>query len=83
MKVPLYAQRESGVEDLGAIVLMGNELVAEPKTTALVNLLSEPLVICQGSEQFEIDPKKEPAELLKALPRAVRGSYFWAGQLEE
>jgi len=83
MKVRLYAQREFGVEELGAIVLKGDQLVAEPETTALVNLLSEPLVVYQGAEHVEIDPKKEPQGFLSALPRAVRGSYFWAGQLEE
>lgn len=69
MKVRLYAQREFGVvEELGAIVLRGDQLVAEPETTALVNLLSEPLVVYQGTEPVEIDPKKEPQGFLRALP---------------
>ena len=83
MKVRLYAQRDEQVEELGAIVLKNGQLVPEPKIPALTNLLAEPLFLYDKGKDIEIDSEKEPKRFLEALPRAVRGSYFWAGEVEE
>lgn len=83
MKVRIYAQRESGVELLGAIVLQDGQLIPEPKIPALTNLLAEPLFFYANGKDIEIDAAKEPQRFLEALPKAVRGSYFWAGEVEE
>jgi len=45
MKVRIYAQRNTGLYELGAIVLKDGQLVSEPKIPALNNLLNEPLII--------------------------------------
>lgn len=83
MKVRIYAQRESGAELLGAIVLQGGQLIPEPKIPALVNLLADPLFLYENGKDVEIEASKEPKRFLEALPKAVRGSYFWAGEVEE
>jgi hypothetical protein len=83
MKVRIYAQRESGPEELGAIVLKHGKLVQEPTSIALTNLLSEPLVIYEKATRILIDPEEEPKKFLEHLTKAVRGSYVWAGEMEE
>ena len=83
MKVRIYAQRDAGEVELGAIVLKSGELVPEPKIPALTNLLSEPLYVYDKGKDVTIDPAKQPEAFLKALKRAVRGSYLWAGEVEE
>ena len=83
MKVRIYAQRETGPEELGAIVLEKGALLPQPKIPALTNLLNEPLMIYDKGKRIEIDAAKEPKRFLEALPKAVRGSYIWAGEVEE
>lgn len=84
MKVRIYSRKDDGEpEELGAIVLKYGQLVPEPKIPALTNLLSEPLLTYEGKERIFIESKNEPKRFLRALQRAVRGSYFWAGEVEE
>lgn len=83
MKVRIYAQRENGDEELGTIVLKDGQLVPEPKILALTNLLSAPLYVYENGKDLHIDPNKDREKFLKAMRRAVRGSYFWAGEVEE
>jgi len=83
MKVRIYAQRDTGTKELGAIVLKDGQLVPEPKITALNNLLSEPLIIYGKTTRILIDPEGQPKMFLEALPMCVRGLYFWAGKVEE
>lgn len=84
MKVRIYSRDTEGeAEELGAIVLAEGRLVAEPKVIALENLLADPLVIYEGTEQIRIRASDEPKRFLASLPRAICGSYFWAGQVEE
>jgi len=83
MKVRIYAQRNTGLEELGAIVLKNGRLVSEPKIPALSILLSEPLIISGKTTRLLIDPAEQPKMFLEALPMCVRGSYFWAGKVEE
>jgi hypothetical protein len=83
MKVRIYAQRDTGPEELGAIVLKDGQLVSEPKIPALNNLLSEPLIVYGKTTRILIDPEEQPKMFLEALPMCMRGSYFWAGKVEE
>ncbi len=83
MKVRIYAQRNTGLEELGAIVLKDGQLISEPKIPALNVLLSEPLIIRGKTTRLLIDPENQPKMFLEALPMCVRGSYFWAGKVEE
>jgi hypothetical protein len=83
MKVRIYAQRNTGLEELGAIVLKDGQLVSEPKIPALNNLLSRPLIIYGKTTRMQIDPEGQPKMFLEALPMCVRGSSLWAGKVEE
>jgi hypothetical protein len=83
MKVRIYAQREDGPEELGAIVLKEGVLVPQPKIPALTNLLREPLIVYDKMKRVLIDSAKEPEKFLHTMPKAVRGAYIWAGEVEE
>jgi hypothetical protein len=37
----------------------------------------------ENNTEMEINPEKEPEMFLKSMTRAIRGSYFWAGDMEE
>lgn len=69
--------------EIGAIVLTHGRLVAESLRLIVTRLLEEPLILYEGEEQIRIDPEQEPARFLAALPKACRGSHFWAGPVEE
>lgn len=83
MKVRIYAQRDEGPEELGAIVLKDDALIPEPKIPALTNILKDPLFVYEQEDEVEIVAAKEPKKFLQALPKCVRGSYLWAGPVEE
>ena len=83
MKVRIYAQRENGPQELGAIVLKDGTLIPEPKIPVLTNILRDPLFFYEQDEEVEVSAAKEPNKFLQALPKCVRGSYLWAGPVEE
>ena len=68
---------------LGAIMLRNGKLVAESTELIVTRLLDEPLITYEGKDRISIDPENEPERFLNALPRAIRGCYFWAGKVEE
>jgi hypothetical protein len=82
--VRIYSRDQQGEpEELGALVLKDGKLVQEPECLALTNLLREPLIVYDKGTRIEIDAQEEPERYLRALTRAVRGSYVWAGDIEE
>ena len=64
-------------------MLKDGKLVQEPERIALTNLLSEPLIACDKSTRILIDAQEESKKFLKHMTKCVRGSYFWAGEVEE
>ncbi len=86
MKVRFYELTSDGSDDtlVGEIRLERGQLVADPPTRLiLTNLLAEPLTVYEKDDSLRIDAQKDPEGFLRALPRAIRGSYFWAGPVEE
>jgi len=41
------------------------------------------LFVRYKGKNLEIDSEKEPELFLKSLKRDIRGSYLWAGEVEE
>lgn len=64
-------------------MLEDGHLVPVPNILALTCLLREPLFVRYKGKNLEIDSEKEPELFLKSLKRAIRGSYLWAGEVEE
>lgn len=85
MKVRFYEPTKDGesTQEVGVIELRNGKLVAEPDRLLLTNLLREPLVVYMKDKSVKIDPESDPKAFLEALPKAIRGSYFWAGEVEE
>lgn len=84
MKVRIYSRDKEGEpEELGEIVLKDGKLIQEPHILALTNLLSEPLIIYEHNKRILIDADEEPKKFLENLPKAMRGCYVWAGELED
>lgn len=86
MKVRFFEPTKDGssTQEAGAIVLRNGVLVADPDRLLISNLLLEPLFVYDSKgKEVSIDPKKDPKGFLEALPRAIRGSYFWAGPVED
>ena len=84
MTVRFYRQRTSGPEEIGALVLRGGRIVAEPPdSVALKNVLDEPVWLPEGDGWWFIYPDTQPEEFLQALPMQYHGSYFWARQVED
>lgn len=84
MKVRIYSRDKQGdPEELGAIVLKGGKLVQEPESLALRNILREPLIVYDKNTRVLIDAEEEPKKFLAHLTQCVRGSYVWAGEVEE
>lgn len=84
MKVRIYGCDGQGErEKLGVVMLKGRKLFQEPESVVLTNLLSEPLIAYEKNKRVRIDVQERPEKFLEHLTKAVRGSYVWAGEVEE
>lgn len=86
MKVRFFEPTSDGSDHklVGEIRLEGGKLVVDPPNRLiLTNLLDDPITVYDTNESIRIDVKKDPEAFLRGLPRVIRGSYFWAGPLEE
>jgi hypothetical protein len=82
MEVRIHTRGDTGLQELGAIVLKDGQLVPEPMVRALVELLAQSLYVYDQGIEIAITATKEPEKFLRALANNIHGS-LWAGEVEE
>jgi len=82
MKVLILTRGNTGLEEVGAIVLKDGQLIPEPKIRTLVELLDQPSYVYELGTELRITATNEPERFLRALANNAHGS-LWAGEVEE